>query len=132
MPANTAVEGLTAEQANWKNGSGNHSVGQLVQHLVFWNERQLNKFLGKEVKDFKGDNNETFANVDKASWETAVKKLDEILTGLEQFVEKADDKTLAAAAGTIANISTHNAYHTGQIIFVRKEQGSWNPEHGVK
>ncbi|MGN7819063.1 DinB family protein [Chitinophaga sp. 22536] len=132
VPANTAVEGLTAEQANWKDGSGNHSVGQLVQHLVFWNERQLNKFLGKEVKDFKGDNNETFANVDKASWETAVKKLDEILTGLEQFVEKADDKTLAAAAGTIANISTHNAYHTGQIIFVRKEQGSWNPEHGVK
>lgn len=132
VPANTAVAGLTAEQANWKDGSGNHSVGQLVQHLVFWNERQLNKFLGKEVKDFKGNNDETFASVDKASWEAAVKKLDEILTGLEQFVEKADDKTLAAAAGNIANISAHNAYHTGQIIFVRKEQQSWNPENGVK
>ncbi|SKA34084.1 DinB superfamily protein [Chitinophaga eiseniae] len=132
VPANTAVAGLTAEQANWKDNSGNHSVGQLVQHLVFWNERQLSKFQGKEVKDFKGDNNETFANVDKTSWETAVKKLDEILTGLEQFVEKADEKTLSAAAGNIANISAHNAYHTGQIIFVRKEQGSWNPENGVK
>ena len=27
VPANVAVEGLTAEQANWKDGKGNHSVG---------------------------------------------------------------------------------------------------------
>ncbi len=26
----------------------------------------------------------------------------------------------------------HNAYHIGQIIFVRKLQGSWDPEKGVK
>ncbi len=37
VPANTAVEGLTADQANWKDKSGNHSVGQLAYHLVFWN-----------------------------------------------------------------------------------------------
>ncbi|MEP6937737.1 MAG: hypothetical protein ABI871_06680, partial [Chthoniobacterales bacterium] len=29
-------------------------------------------------------------------------------------------------------ISTHNAYHTGQILYVRKLQGSWNPANGVK
>ena len=28
VPANTAVEGLTAEQASWTDGKGNHSVGQ--------------------------------------------------------------------------------------------------------
>src|SRR5256885_7756970 len=30
VPANTAVKGLTAEQASWTDGKGNHSVGQLA------------------------------------------------------------------------------------------------------
>ncbi len=41
--ANVAVAGLTPEQASWTDGKGNHSVGQLTNHLVFWNEQQLAK-----------------------------------------------------------------------------------------
>ena len=37
VPAMTAVEGLTAEQASWTDGKGNRSVGQLAQHLIYWN-----------------------------------------------------------------------------------------------
>ena len=48
VPANTAVEGLTAEQAKWTDGSGNHSVGQLANHLVFWNSQELAKFKGEQ------------------------------------------------------------------------------------
>jgi hypothetical protein len=36
VPANTAVAGLTPAQASWTDKSGNHSVGQLANHLVFW------------------------------------------------------------------------------------------------
>jgi hypothetical protein len=54
------------------------------------------------------------------------------MTELEKVVEAADDKKLAEWASTIAHIGAHNAYHIGQIIYVRKEQGSWNPENGVK
>jgi len=35
-------------------------------------------------------------------------------------------------ASTIAHIGTHNAYHTGQILYVRKMKGWWDPEKGVK
>ena len=35
VPANIAVEGLTAEQAKWTDGKGNHSIGQLTVHLTF-------------------------------------------------------------------------------------------------
>jgi len=31
----------------------------------------------------------------------------------------------------LAHVGTHNVYHIGQIVFVRKEQGSWKPEKGV-
>ncbi len=132
VPVNIAVEGLSAEQAMWKDSSGNHSVGQLVNHLVFWNGQQLAKFKGQQPAAFSGNNEETFGKLDKNSWAASVKKLDDILTQLEKIVRTADEAKLQSWAGTIANINTHNAYHTGEIVFVRKLQGSWDPEKGVK
>jgi len=58
--------------------------------------------------------------------------MDEVLTDWEKAVEGADEKKLALWASEIAHIGAHNAYHIGQIIYVRKEQGSWDPEKGVK
>jgi hypothetical protein len=131
VPVNTALEGLTPEQAMWKDSSGNHSIGQLVDHLVFWNAQQLAKFNGQKPETFSGDNNETF-KFDKTNWAAAVQKLDDILTQLEKAIAAADETKLKSWYNTIANISTHNAYHTGQIIYVRKLQGSWDGEKGVK
>jgi hypothetical protein len=39
--ADVALAGVTPEQANWTDGKGNHSVGQLAYHIWFWNERNL-------------------------------------------------------------------------------------------
>ncbi len=132
VPINVAVEGLTAEQATWKDGSGNHSVGQLTYHLLFWNARQLAKFKGEPEKKFSGNNDETFNDFDTKKWNDTVKQLDQVMTDIEKIVETADEEKLKAWASDIAHIGTHNAYHVGQIIFVRKLQGSWNPEKGVK
>ena len=54
VPANTAVEGLTPEQASWQDGKGNHSIGQLANHLVFWNQEELAKFKGEPPVKFSG------------------------------------------------------------------------------
>jgi len=132
VPINVAVEGVTAEQATWKDGSGNHSVGQLTNHLLFWNKRELNKFKGLPEEKFSGNNEETFNDFDTKKWNDTVKQLDQVMTELEKLVETADDKKLESWASEMAHIGTHNAYHVGQIIFVRKLQGSWNPEKGVK
>ncbi len=132
VPVAVALDGVSAEQAVWTDGSGNHSIGQLANHLLFWNERQLIKFRGEQPKPFDGNNEETFNAFTKEQWEQTVKKLNDVLTQLEQIIEKADEASLKSWSETIANISTHNAYHTGQIIFVRKLQGSWKPQKGVK
>ena len=132
VPVNVALDGVTAEQATWKDGSGNHSIGQLANHLLFWNERQLMKFKGQKEPAFSGNNEETFNDFDKSKWEQTVKKLNEVLSELEKLVQSADEASLKSWAETIGNISTHNAYHTGQIIFVRKLQGSWDAKKGVK
>lgn len=132
VPVNVAIEGVTAEQAMWKDKSGNHSIGQLTKHLLFWNERQLVTFKGLKPADFNGNNDETFSSFDKNSWNETVKKLDQVLTDLETLIQGADEAKLKEWAPTVANISTHNAYHTGQIVFVRKLQNSWDAAKGVK
>jgi hypothetical protein len=73
VPVNIAIEGLTPEQASWKDETENHSIAQLVNHLIFWNQQYLAKFKGDKPAAFNGDNKETFAGVDKANWEASVK-----------------------------------------------------------
>jgi len=132
VPANTAVKGLTAEQANWTDGKGNHSVGQLAYHLLFWNRQNLARLKGEKGEAFSGNNDETFTKFDSKSWNDTVQQLDQVMTELEKWVETADEAKLKEVAPVFTHISTHNAYHIGQIILVRKEQGSWDPKNGVK
>lgn len=139
-PVNTAVAGLTAEQAKWiptgRDGKVdpkvNHSVGMLANHLLFWNSRILHQLRGEKPGGFDGDNDETFNASDAAKWNSTIQELDQVLREIEQFTEKASDAQLAKAADTLSHVSTHNAYHTGQMMYVRKLQGAWDPSKAVK
>lgn len=132
VPASVAVAGLTADQANWSPGKGNHSVGQLAYHLWFWNSRELADFKGEKKGAFSGNNDETFDSFNPAQWDDLVKKLNQVMTDWETAVANADDQTLAAKASLIEHVGTHNAYHIGQILYVRKQEGAWDPTKGVK
>ena len=61
-----------------------------------------------------------------------MKKLDQVLTDWDKAVETADDQMIAKNASLIAHVGAHNAYHIGQILYVRKLQGVWDPAKGVK
>ena len=132
VPPGIAVAGLTAEQVNWKDNSDNHSIAQLTTHLIFWNKQILDKFNNAKPEAFSGDNKETFSPVTETSWNATVQKLDSVLTAIENAVQNADDKKLSGWYSTIAHIGTHNAYHTGQIIYIRKMKGWWSEANGVK
>lgn len=132
VPISTAVDGLTAEQATWQPPNGGHSAGQLTNHLLFWNRLNLQRLKGENPGKFTGNNDETFNKFDEKQWADTVKQLDQVMTDLEKLVESAEDQKLSAMATTIANMCTHNAYHVGQIVYVRKLQGSWNPAKGVQ
>ena len=127
-----ALDGVTAEQAKWKDEKGNHSIGQLAYHLWYWNSRNLQTFKGEKPGQFSGNNDETFDNYDAKTWKETVEKLDQVMTEMEKVVEGMDDATLKKFANTIAHIGTHNAYHVGQIVVLRRQQGSWDPSKGVK
>lgn len=132
VPAYIAVQGLTASQANWKDSSENHSIAQLTTHLIFWNTQLLDKFKGAKPSAFSGNNKETFTAVNEKTWSATVLQLDSVLAEWEHAVEKADEKKLQTWYSTIAHIGTHNAYHTGQILYIRKMKGWWDDKNGVK
>jgi len=132
VPVKPALEGVTPAQASWKPQGGDHSIGQLANHLLFWNSQNLAKFKKAAPAKFDGNNDETFNAFDEARWDEVRQKLDQVLTELEKLVAAADEKTLQSWAPTLGRIATHNAYHTGQILVLRKMQGAWDPAKGVK
>jgi len=126
VPIKIAIKGLSAEQSNWKDSTENHSIGELVSHLTFWCEMNLKAFKGEDMSDFEVDNETTFKKYTDKEWKNLVAKLDSIQTEWERLTEKAPDDQLAEWSSEIANMTAHNAYHTGQIIYIRKRNGWWN------
>lgn len=124
-----ATAGLTPEQAAWSDGK-NHSVGQLVLHLNYWNSANLANLKHQPAR--KVANNDATFDFEPRQWDAALQEFDRVMTQIENFVESSDEATLVKIAPTIARIAQHNAYHIGEIVTSRKKQGSWNPENGVK
>ncbi len=132
VPVDDAMAGLSARDAAWTDGSGNHSVGMLGNHLLFWNRRALQQLKGEKAASFDGNNDETFNAFNEAQWNELQKQLDIVLMDLERYVRTVNEAELEKNASTLSHIATHNAYHVGQMIYVRKLHGVWNPAQGVK
>ncbi|WP_274365763.1 DinB family protein [Paenibacillus thermotolerans] len=132
-----AVKGLTAEQAAWRKDESSHSIWQLVSHLTYWNKTWLARFIGKESFTSTGKNNAgTFdieEEISEENWVHAVSKLDELFNEFRKAIsdhpESKLDTFVAGYPGdcpwwaALSNLCTHNAYHIGQIVFIRKQQG---------
>ena len=126
VPTKIAISGLTAEQSNWKDSTENHSIGELVSHITFWNEVFLKGLNGEDLSDFDMDNEITFKIYSEKEWKNAITKLDSAHTEIERLIEIANDKQLSERASDVLTMTAHNAYHTGQIIYIRKHNGWWN------
>ncbi|NVN18548.1 DinB family protein [Muricauda sp. HICW] len=124
-PTETALKGLTYEQAIWQDSTANHSIAELATHIVFWNEMNLKSFNDLEISDKAVKNDETFQVPKKDEWSITVKRLDSIQTEWKTAVKHADLVKIQDRAEEIANMSAHTGYHTGQIVYIRKQNGWW-------
>lgn len=133
-PLKETLDGLTSEQATWNDGSSNHSILQLVHHLIFWNERYLFRFKDIPLTEMKKSDIDPTFEINEKDWELTLKKLDEVMSGLQEAFKNASEEKLQSSPfknstdpwySVIANINIHNAYHIGQIVYIRKQQGSW-------
>lgn len=138
-----ALDGVTAEQAVWKPAGADNSIWEIVSHLSFYNYAYVERFKGLAYEYSVDDNDATFTAAEgatDAAWAAEAARLDAILTEFRELIAGADDSKFNEPVSgenpvkwkvLISNINTHNAYHGGQILLLRKLQGSWNPEKGV-
>ncbi len=138
-----ALKGLNAEHAAAASKNDTHSVREILYHVVYWNERYLQRFKGRETPD-PGDNDETFSLVNagknEADWRELVERFDSVMKGWEKAISEADEAALVAPVrkestaswhSALADMMIHTAYHIGQIVTLRKLQGIWDPAQGV-
>lgn len=131
VPLHTAIQDLTPQQASWTPDDSSHSVVQLVTHLIFWNTRGLNAFKGIKENPFQGNNDETFSNLGQSEWTAIVQRSDSLSAAWEQAIASQTKPLTAAQLEIVTHMSTHNAYHTGQIMYARKQQRAWDASKGV-
>lgn len=139
VPLATAIDGITPSQAAAKLNLQNNSIEEIVHHLIYWNELYLNRFKNPEFSFSEISNDETFKNPGALTWEQACTKIKNIFDEWAACIAGSEDTILDSIIANkgktwnimIFNLISHTAYHTGQIITLRKEHNCWDPEKGV-
>ncbi|PFH89321.1 DinB family protein [Bacillus sp. AFS088145] len=130
-PLKDAIEGITAEQAGWRpSGEATKSIWENVNHLLYYKERIVANLEGREwTKNLDGDQTFFFTEPsnDGNEWKKVVERLENTSFSLRQLLSNMTDEELMRNTFEVKlmDLLLHDAYHTGQIIQIRKMQGSW-------
>lgn len=133
LPFSESVANLSEEEAFWKPKSDSHSIAEIVQHLLYWNETWQTRYKKSHVDAVPsiGNNNESFFIKENEKFFDMKERLLEVLLNwqelLSEFVVESEVNGFPVTAQwweILGNVTTHNAYHIGQIVYIRKLQGS--------
>ena len=134
-PLRDALKNLTAKQAAWRpEGSILNSIWENVNHLIFYKEWLLKQWTGEATAGPDGvTNDDTFRVVSQTeeAWQETLARLDAVHNGIRSLLAAASGEELERRiqgkplGAWLFDLLTHDAYHTGAIIQLRKLQGSW-------
>ncbi|MEO6590234.1 MAG: DinB family protein [Pyrinomonadaceae bacterium] len=136
-------KGLSAADAAWKPEGVDNSIWGIIRHLNFYNERYLKRFRNEPVEEFEFENSETFAGAETVSeeaWASEIERFERVMDGWrtafeaaaeERFGQSFSEEKQETLAEIIGLMNMHHAHHGGQIVILRKLQGSWDASKGV-
>lgn len=124
-----SVEGISDKEAAWKPDESSHSIAEIVQHLIYWNEvwqLRYEKSNYNAVQSLEDNADSFIPPIDKSFTDLKEQLLEVLLRWQELITEnKLESKVNGFPVDAewwalIANATTHNAYHIGQITYIRK------------
>ncbi|MDM5189582.1 DinB family protein [Bacillus sp. DX4.1] len=139
IPIKNAIEDIDWELSGKQIENIPYSIYQLLKHMIYWQDFLL---LGLQ-----GEKPQLPTDV-KESWpvEHMAKSQEEWEEVIEQFLSGVDtactiaqttklDEDLAqypdvTRADTLRNIASHNSYHLGEIVLLRRLLEAWPPPSG--
>ncbi|MFS0785129.1 DinB family protein [Shouchella sp. 1P09AA] len=132
VPLNDAVKDVTPDEAAWTSSDQSNNIWGIVEHLIFYNERYLDRFKGVSVHREPVDSiADTFNINNQRLWPEAQAYLNELMLKWRDAVTEAKQEDFTEAMTDLTHLTLHNAYHVGQIVSIRKQQGSWRTDLGV-
>ncbi|GGP12904.1 DinB family protein [Oceanobacillus neutriphilus] len=125
-----AVEGVTEKEAFWRPDTDSHCIAEITSHLIYWNRVWQTRYEQSNVQAVKAleDNADTFQVSSEQSFSDLKNDLLNILLNWQKLIT-GEQKLESIVPGfpveaewwnLISNAATHNAYHIGQIVYIRK------------
>lgn len=136
-PFSVSVENLSEEDAFWKPNENSFSIAEIVQHLLYWNETWQARYQQSHFNAVPsiGNNNNSFIIPKNQTFNDLKERLLHVLLQWQDLLTEekieSDVNGFPVSAkwwAVLGNLATHNAYHIGQIIYIRKLQNSWKIE----
>jgi len=113
-----------------------HSIFQIANHIVYWQEWAVKWLDGKKPRAPKhaaGSWPGKVSPANRREWDRTIRRLRDSLAALESHSGQAD---LWAKRGKwtpmemLQVIGSHSSYHAGQIVLLRQQLGAWPPPSG--
>jgi hypothetical protein len=125
---------LTDNQAKDKPIEGSHSSYEILFHMIYWQDILIEGLSeGKYFKEkFVNSNWPSDSDYENFSWENLLEHFTKGMKIAEDVISNSDlRKEIKETNGdpalkSILVLLQHNSFHLGQIVQVRKAQGSWN------
>ncbi|WP_318628163.1 DinB family protein [Paenibacillus polymyxa] len=134
-----ALPDIDVELAGKKHTEMPYSIYQLLKHMIYWQQFMLEHLEGRKPQ-LPGNVMESWPEEtgpqSEEAWQAVI---NEFLQGVDQAVQIAEtaqlDDSLAhfpgeTKAGLLRNIASHNSYHLGEIVLLRRIYGAWPPPGG--
>jgi uncharacterized damage-inducible protein DinB len=132
------LHGITAEQAAAHPIPNAHSIWEIVLHLSAWHGEATRRLQGNAPAMPEEGDWPDVGEVSEARWKQAREHLDTTLTNLRETLATLSDQDLDRPGGSLSDralgtgvphrtmvvgILQHAAYHSGQIVMLRKALG---------
>jgi uncharacterized damage-inducible protein DinB len=123
-------EGLDWKLVGARPEGAAHSLFQLINHMVFWQDWTLNWLDGKKSLSTAGSWRGSNGPGNPEEWELAVRRF---RSGLDELTRHARKTDLLSRRGRTSRlemlhtVASHNSYHAGQVVVLRQTLGAWPP-----
>lgn len=107
-----------------------HSVFQLLNHMVFWQDWVVSWLDGKKPPSTSGSWRGSDRPASREEWERTVGRF---RSGLEELARCSREADLFSKRGKTSPLEmlqtaiSHNSYHAGQVVILRQMLGTWPP-----
>lgn len=134
-PLDLSLRDLDYQQALWRpQGKSSHSIWQLVNHLTIYKVRFLARIQNRSFDETITTNEQTFEwgiGNSEEKWKARLLLLESTQRDIRSYIAGLEDSAFdkpcpkETIGEQLLSLIPHDSYHTGQIMYIRKLQGSW-------